>query len=82
MFWLNFYYLLTLKYNEIIEKLGYRGARFDIATARDFNPYPVEGDTAFRADPTLYRDNATHPNIDGNRRMYARLKIDLPELFK
>ena len=68
--------------NEMIEKLGYRGARFDIATARDFNPYPVEGDTAFRADPTLYRDNATHPNIDGNRRMYARLKIDLPELFK
>ena len=68
--------------NEMIEKLGYRGARFDIATARDFNPYPVEGDTAFRADPTLYRDNATHPNIDGNRRMYTRLKIDLPELFK
>ena len=68
--------------NETIEKLGYRGARFDIATARDFNPYPVEGDTAFRADLTLYKDSAIHPNIDGNRRMYARLKMDLPELFK
>ena len=67
--------------NDLIELNGYKGARFDIATARDSNPYPVDGDPAIRADPNLYTDVSTHPNVAGNQKMIQRLLIDLPELF-
>ena len=70
-----------LAINELIEKNGFKGARFDIATARDNNPYPVEGDSAIRADSSLYRDVSIHPNAAGNQKMFERLAIDLPELL-
>ncbi len=70
-----------LAINELIEKNGFKGARFDIATARDSNPYPVEGDSAIRADSSLYRDVSIHPNAAGNQKMFERLAIDLPELL-
>ena len=67
--------------NAVVEEEGYRGARFDVATARDGNPYPVASDSNIRADSNLYMDTCIHPNLAGNLKMYERLKIDLPELF-
>lgn len=67
--------------NAVIEVAGCRGARFDIATARDGIPYVVPGDSAIRADSTLYKDTNVHPNLAGYQKMYDRLRIDVPELF-
>ena len=67
--------------NAVIEESGFRGARFDIATARDGIPYIVPGDDEIRADSSLYKDGNVHPNMAGYAKMYARLRIDVPELF-
>lgn len=67
--------------NAIIDADGYRGAKFDVATARNGMPYVVPGDSAIRADSSLYMDGNIHPNLAGNLKMYERLRIDVPELF-
>lgn len=55
--------------------LGINGAKMDVATALNYNP-------ASGYDSNLYyTGNGTHPNMDGQKKMYQRLRIDTPELF-
>ena len=67
--------------NNLIELNNFKGCRFDIATARNSNPYLVDGDTAPRADATLYSDVQIHPNAAGHQKMWERLPIDMPEIL-
>lgn len=49
------------------------GAKFDVATSVDNNPESGYNSEIF-FDPT-------HPNTDGQSKMYQRMKIDTPKLF-
>ena len=66
--------------NVIITALGYPGARFDIATAKDYFPGVDGNHLTPRVNGSLYYDQSLHPNVDGNDKMYQRLRIDIPTL--
>lgn len=60
---------------------GVEGARFDIATAIDYNPASTsESDP--RGNAELYADSNVHPNGAGQLKMYQRIKIDCPSLIR
>lgn len=65
--------------NKVVEELGYRGARFDIATAINGDP-THSSDGSSGCDLTLFVDGI-HPNLLGSQRCFDRLLLDLPELF-
>ena len=62
----------------LIPALGVEGARFDLATAIDNAP----NKTYTNYNPSLYGDTGVHPNVAGNAKMYERLLIDVPSLFR
>ena len=59
--------------NNVIDTFNLDGAKFDIATA--INNNPVNG-----CDTSLFVDGC-HPNVLGSKKMYERMRIDLPYLF-
>jgi lysophospholipase L1-like esterase len=68
----------VVKDNEYIttvrENLGLKGAAFDVATS-------VNGLNQ-KEDFTLFNPDGIHPNALGLQKMFDRLKMDVPELFK
>lgn len=55
-------------------KFGFKiGAKFDVATSIDYNP-----ESGYNSD--LFFD-ATHPDVNGQTKMFQRMKIDAPDLF-
>ena len=55
-------------------KFGFKiGAKFDVATSIDFNP-----ESGYNSD--LFFD-ATHPDVNGQTKMFQRMKIDASDLF-
>ena len=67
--------------NELIESLGLPGARFDVATAKDNYPFVDNAHSAPRYNEELYYDQGLHPKDNGQKEMYNRLYIDVPEIF-
>lgn len=61
----------------LIPALDVEGARFDIATATSNTP----NSTYSNYNSLLYADSGLHPNMEGNKAMYARMKADCAFLF-
>ena len=66
--------------NALIDSTLIQGARFDIATAKDYFPLVDGTHLSPRLKTSLYNSDHGHPNVLGNGKMYERFNIDIQTL--